>query len=195
MKVDIPAADGARTRALWRDLAAGLRQQMYFLGRDVLHPSGNLLLRSGFLKRPSEGLKGTSCYRLPWEGGFIDLHGSCAGWYPDAEGPGFIYVRPRSRCFRWMGDAPPVPGKWPVRLLRADDTAALHAAALPFLSWWLAYERAIITAGHGGHRGDCYRGLRRAAGLRQWLPPSEAIGWVEQFRTDLPRLRRPLQAA
>jgi hypothetical protein len=50
-----------RLSPLFRDLAAGLFQQMFFWGKDVVHPAGNLFLRTGFEKRPSTGLTGTSC--------------------------------------------------------------------------------------------------------------------------------------
>lgn len=187
--------NGPRASTLWRDLATGLRQQMYFLGRDVLHPSGNLLTRFGFVKRPSEGLKGTSCYRMPWKNGFIDLHGSCAGWYGETDSSGFIYVRPKSCCFLWMGDDSPVPGKWPEHLLRADSPADLHHAALPFLSWWIAYENWIEREGHRGHRENSFRELRKATGPKRWLPPAEATRWIERFHSDFPNLLRPSRSA
>ena len=70
----------SRLGGLLRDLTAGLKQQMFFWGRDVVHPDGNLLVRQGFSKSPSAGLQGTSCYGLDWQGGRIELHGACAGW-------------------------------------------------------------------------------------------------------------------
>lgn len=69
---------------------------MYFWGRDVLH-EGHLLLRYGFEKRPSTGLQGTSCYSKAWQKGMIELHGACAGWYPDSTGQeGFLFIDRKS---------------------------------------------------------------------------------------------------
>jgi hypothetical protein len=127
--------------ALMRDLADGFFQQMFFWGRDVVHKKGNLLVSYGFVKRPSQGLQGTSCYSLPWQGGQIELHGSYAGWFGNDEG--FLFIRPRGRCVRWLCGDPPIPGKWPSDLYatRADD--AMIAVSFPFLDWWLDYENAL----------------------------------------------------
>ena len=78
MLADIPLS---RQRVLLGDLKAALLQQMFFWGRDVM-AGGNLLTAHGFMKLPSLGLKGTSCYRLDYHDGVIELHGACAGWYP-----------------------------------------------------------------------------------------------------------------
>jgi len=59
----------SRLRALLRDYTDLLGQQMYFWGRDVIHPRVNLLCENGFEKRKSEGLEGTSCYRKQLSGG------------------------------------------------------------------------------------------------------------------------------
>ncbi|MGC6467726.1 MAG: hypothetical protein ACON5N_19260 [Akkermansiaceae bacterium] len=69
-----------------RDLANGLQQQMFFWGQDVVRPERNLLVEQGFSRSPSRGLKGTSCYRREWQGGHVELYGSCAGWYGEERG-------------------------------------------------------------------------------------------------------------
>ena len=65
---------------------------MFFWGKDAIHPQGNLFLRTGFRKRESTGLQGTSCYRLPWQNGALELHGSHAGWL-NFDG-GIFFLRP-----------------------------------------------------------------------------------------------------
>lgn len=100
-----------RFSPLFRDLAAGLNQQMFFWGKDAILPEGNFFVTTGFTKRPSPGIQGTSCYRLPWQGGAIELHGSHAGWL-GTDG-GFFFIRPLARCVRWLSPTPPVPGQWP----------------------------------------------------------------------------------
>ena len=79
MRVELPEPTIANHFFL--DLAEGIQQQMYFWGQDVIRPEGNFLVEQGFVRSPSEGAKGTSCYRLPWQNGHIELYGACAGWY------------------------------------------------------------------------------------------------------------------
>jgi hypothetical protein len=165
---------------LYRDLADGLRQQMYFWGLDAIHPDGNLFVRGGFHKRPSNGLQGTSCYSAEWQGGVIELHGSHAGWIgPDG---GFLFIRPLGRCVRWLEKTPPVPGQWPADSYDIRVDSAMQAAAIPFLDWWLDHE-TMITRHHGpAYRESCYRKFRKLPKTRAWLPPDAAKRWIETLR-------------
>lgn len=174
-----------------RDATAGLRQEMFFLGRDVAHPSGNLLVRAGFERRPSNGLQGTSCYRLPWQGGRIELHGACAGWYPDDGGTGFVYIRALGRCLPWIDRNPPVPGEWASGMGRSTNPTALRETGLPFFSWWLFWEQQILQSGGGDYyRASCYRTFRKLPKSRVWLPPEAAIAWLGCFLSDPAGLAR-----
>lgn len=168
---------------LFRDLNAGLRQQMFFWGRDVLHSEGNLLVEHGLVKSRSSGLQGTSCYGCEWCGGRIELHGACACWHQE-HGDGFVYVRPQGRCFIWKGREAPVPGEWPEELLLAADPATLYSAALPFLEWWLDYERWIAGCQPGTYRQRCFQHYKAVPKARAWLPPESAVLWLERFMQD-----------
>lgn len=140
---EMPAS---RLRALPRDYTDLLGQQMFFWGRDVIHPRGNLLCENGFEKRKSEGLEGTSCYRKHLEeGGFIELHGACAGFYDpeNSAKTGFLYIRNRSRCFLFSADEPPAPGFYSPDTLGYGPALDLYNASLRFLDWWLEYENWI----------------------------------------------------
>jgi hypothetical protein len=165
-----------------RDLANGFTQQMYFWGCDVIHSSGNLLLSSGFSKRTSSGLKGTSCYSLPWRGGRIELHGSHAGWFGDTGG--FLFIRPLARCVRWLDGRPPVPGEWPASCYdsRADDE--MHAVAVPLLDWWLDYETTLTDRVDPTYRATCHRQFKKLPRTRAWLAPAEASHWISKLRND-----------
>ncbi|MEM9480482.1 MAG: hypothetical protein AAGA58_12585, partial [Verrucomicrobiota bacterium] len=148
---------------LFRDLASGMHQQMFFWGRDAIHPSGNLFVQAGFEKRPSEGLQGTSCYRLPWQDGHIELHGSHAGWL--SGGGGMFFVRPLSRCVRWFDASPPIPGEWPRERYSRKINEELYEAAWPFLDWLLAHEAEVLRLSGTAYRYDClqkYKKLPRA---------------------------------
>ena len=161
---------------LFRDLAAGLQQQMVYWGKDVVHPAGNLLVQAGFSKRASEGLQGTSCYTLEWMGGRIVLHGSQAGWF--GEDGGFLYIRPKHRCVKGLGGTPPTPGHWPQEDFQSCVDAELHALAVPFLRWWLHYEEWIRERFAEDYREQCYRQHKRLPKSRAWLRPRQAAGWI-----------------
>ena len=171
-----------------RDLSAGFSQQMYYWGRDVLHPDGNLLIAHGFSKRPSEGLQGTSCYSRPWQGGQLELHGSHAGWF--GKHGGFLFIRPLGRCVRWLDDLPPVPGNWQPERFETRAGAALREVSIPFLDWWLEYESAILMCHGKSYRDACYRQYKKLPKSRAWLPPSHAVRWISGLREDPKNLLR-----
>jgi len=174
----------------FRDLAAGMHQQMYFWGLDAMHPDGNLFVRTGFHKRQSEGLRGTSCYALPWSGGRIELHGSHAGWF--GEDSGFLFIRPLGRCVRWCDGHPPVPGDWRADHFDGRADESLYLLARPFLDWWLAHELEVARLAGDAFREVCYRQFKKLPKSRSWLPPAAANCWVACMRDDpqsLPRAR------
>lgn len=174
---------------LMRDFTDALAQQMYFWGRDVIHPSGNLLVAHGFERRKSEGLEGTSCYRKALDGGYIELHGACAGWYPDdAEAPGFLYIRTRRRLYLYDGDEPPAPGFYSDDLLRRTPGEDLIERSQRFLAWWLGYERWIAEVTGPGYRTACYRAFAKLPKSTPWLPPAAGLDWLRRYQRD------PLQA-
>jgi hypothetical protein len=154
---------------------------MVFWGRDVVHPRGNLLLEQGFGKSKSAGLQSSSCYGLGWQGGRIELHGACAGWFPEDGGEGFLFIRPLGRCHVWKGGANPVPGEWPAGTLDSTAHARVLELARPFLEWWLQSEAWIGELLGPSYRDACHRHLKRLPKGEPWLPPAVAMGWVEQL--------------
>ncbi|MCU0794486.1 MAG: hypothetical protein MUF31_00980 [Akkermansiaceae bacterium] len=182
------AATATRMGGLVRDVTAGLRQQMYFWGKDVVHSSGNQLVRLGMEKRKSEGLQGTSCYGKEWQGGRIELHGACAGWYGDRGG--VVFIRTMDRCFGWHGEAPPVPGQWDKDRLVNLSPLVQWERMQPFLDWWISHE-AAISALHGArYRAICFREFKRLPRSKPWLPPMAAMKWLRAFRADPGQLER-----
>lgn len=174
-----------------RDLADGMRQQMFFWGRDAIHPDGNLFIHSGFKKRASTGLQGTSCYSLEWQGGVIELHGSHAGWI--GQGGGFIFIRPLGRCVRWTSASLPVPGNWQADQYDTRADSILHELAIPFLNWWLAHEARVTEIAGPDFRTACFRQFKKLPKTRPWLAPHDATRWVTQLRDhpeSVPRARR-----
>jgi hypothetical protein len=182
----------SRQRVLLADFAAALRQQMFFWGRDVMS-GGNLLLRHGFEKLPSPGLKGTSCYRLTHEDGVIELHGACAGWYPQvgSQRPGFLFVRTKGRCTTHRLHEPVVPGRYQIEALQ-NHTADAMAAARLFAGWLAGYEAWVRRQMGPGYRAECRNMLASLPKGQRWLPASEAERWLRLLATqgpDAPRAR------
>jgi len=176
-----------------RDLSAAFMQQMFFWGMDAALPAGNLFVKRGFTKTPSPGLKGTSCYSLPWNGGEIFLHGACVGWIPPDGKAGFIFIRPKGKCLRWIGIQSPVPGKWPsgklATLCLSDDLPAIST----FLAWWLDHE-AWITGEMGSvYRTNCFRKYKTLPKSKLWLAPADGIAWLDLLMENpatAPRAKR-----
>jgi hypothetical protein len=181
-----------RVSTLLRDYTDALAQQMFYWGRDVIHPSGNLLVAHGFDRRKSEGLEGTSCYRKELNEGYIELHGACAGWYPDdTEEPGFLYIRTRRRCFLYDGVEPPAPGFYNEELLRTTPGADLLERSQRFLAWWLDYERWLAGVTGADYRTACYRTFAKLPKSTPWLPPEAGLDWLCSFRNDPMKAGRP----
>lgn len=183
-------ANSVRLPGLIRDLAGGLKQQMFYWGLDVANPGINLLVKQGFRREPSLGLKGTSHYKLPWQDGSIELHGACAGWFPHDGGAGFLYIRPFGRCHVWRGNHPPVPGEWPSELRCGCDPVLLHAVAARFIGWWLESEAWIEAVKGSAYRQACFRHHKRLPGSRAWLKPPSDRAWLGGFRDEPGRLPR-----
>ena len=178
---------------LLRDLSATFMQQMFFWGMDASFPAGNLFEKRGFTKTPSPGLKGTSCYSLPWNGGEIFLHGACVGWIPPDGEAGFIFIRPKGKCFLWHDDKPPVPGIWPAESLSTPDLISNLPSLIPFLNWWLDHE--AWTSGEMGsaYRTNCFRKYKTLPKSKPWLTPADGIAWLDLLMENpatAPRAKR-----
>lgn len=165
------------------DAARGLAQQMVFWGHDVRHPAGNALVRFGLSRDPSPGLAGTSCYRMEWEDGLIELHGAIASWTPPAGGTGSVFCRDRGRIDLWRGASPPVPG----REHGESGTAAERWQAFqPFLRWLVAYENQVSEELGADWRPGCWRAIKRLPKGKPWLPPALALKWWELAASGAP---------
>jgi len=147
---------------------------MVFWGHDVRHPAGNALVRFGLRRNPSPGLAGTSCYRMEWEGGLIELHGAIASWTAPAGGTGCAFSRDRGRIDLWCGASPPVPG-----LEHSDSGSAAERwqALPPLLRWLAAYEDRVAEELGAEWRTACWRAIKRLPKGKLWLPPTLALQW------------------
>lgn len=159
-----------------REVNKAIAQQMILWGHDVKHPQGNLLQRFGMTRRESIGLKGTSCYLMPWEGGGIQLHGASACWFPAHAGkiPGCLYQRASKRLKLWCSTQAPVPG-------RDDGKNAgpelVWQSSQPFLRWLMAYETWVIEECGIAWRQQTWRAQFALTKKNPWRPPQEALEW------------------
>lgn len=170
--------------AIRRDLENALRQQMFFWGMDVSFRSGNLFLERGFVRSPSPGLQGTSCYSLPWRDGSVELHGGCAGWYAAGGGSGVIYIRSAEKCFRWHGSAIPVPGNWEAGSLSPLDLGESMGSVIPFLEWWLDFEKFVRDRADNAYRRRCFKKYKSLPKSKPWLKPDAGLAWLESLRAN-----------
>lgn len=186
---------GASQRGLLNDFTRALGQQMFYWGRDVL-TGRNLLLEAGFEKRVSIGLQGTSCYRLPWRGGFIELHGACAGWYAPADGgeaPGFLFIRTDRRCYAHDETLAVVPGRYDYATLRSSSLAEVMEGARFFARWLTGYEQWVVQRRGAAYRQECQQLFAKLEASREWLEPEKGRQWLRAFgegEVGLGRARR-----
>ncbi len=170
-------------RGVEATLSRGLEQWLWFLGVDVRHPEGNLLVRNGFRKFKLSNTKGSSRYQLNWNGNLIELHSFCVGVYSKST-DGFIFIRARNRCFLFTDHRPPCPGDYPEDCIIAPDTHELtyrfHAVASTFLGWLEEYEQWVDYTYGATYRTACYEAYHL-----KWQPPTTGRDWFNCFRDQM----------
>jgi len=185
------AADAAKLRLLLKDCANGFYQQMYFLGKDVIHPRGNQLQAYGFVKSPSQGLRGTSCYTHKSDSQTIELYGSCAASYTHSSK--MVFLRKRCRFYHWLPQHKLVAGVWSQEDIAISDPETMLRSLDPLLSWWVAYESWVEKYLGSKYREQCFSDWKQVQGKAAWLPPMAATQWVKQFMARRGAHVRPKQ--
>ena len=181
--------ESTKLSLLLKDCARGFYQQMYFLGKDVIHPTGNQLEAYGFVKTPSHGLKGTSCYTHESDARTVELYGSCAGLYTDLAS--MVFLRKRCRFYRWVGEQKLVAGKWSKADINLTPADAMLTSLTPLLEWWLDYEKWVEEAFGENYRERCFNEWRKVNREASWLPPATATEWVKQLLKQKNKHVRP----
>lgn len=174
----------SQVRALVRDLAGMLLQQMFFWGRDAQHAGGNLLVRLGAqrLAREHQCGEGSSRYRFAWKSGTVELHSFCAGWYPnDATASGVIFIRGRERFFDCAGALPLTPGHYEEGRFRFANADEMLVLLRLLLTWLVDYERRVKAATCPDYRDRCFALYRQHGHSQPWLPPDDARCWLAQW--------------
>jgi hypothetical protein len=174
----------SQRRSLVSDLCAGISQAMGFWGCEARHPRGNQLVAAGFehLEKDPSLTEGSSRYRRHWNGGTIELHSFCAGWY-SPEGEGIVFIRHHQRLFSCSAGEPIEPGRYANRIEgKSNDT--LLDLTRPFLSWMIDHEHWILERHGPAYRAACWRHVATLPGFRPWLEPKEAVVWFEKTLAD-----------
>lgn len=178
-----------------RDAAACLYSQMYYWGRDVLHPGGNLLVAYGFTRVARTTPGGTSRYRLPWGGGTIDLHGLRAGWHPPAgDGPGIVFQRARHGWGLWREESPDSTAMEESSAgapCLAHERPLMLARAARFMGWVREYETWALDRWGPRERTAHHASYLRLRPRRWWLPPGLSLTWMGGFADHPQSVRRP----
>lgn len=171
-----------------RWLAAGLEQQMWFLGCDcAAGGEHNLLVEYGFRKFRDPGQSGRSSrYQLHRaDASVVDLHGFHAAVLAPGAGA-FVYLRGRQQSYATDDVGLFDPGAWtPQRMSsfpRPEAARSTLSAGLAFLQWLLDYEAWVEGKMGPRFRQHCHR---RAP--LPWLPPARANDWFDALRQRLTR--------
>lgn len=183
------AVEHTKLSLLLKDCAKGFYQQMYFLGKDVIHPQGNQLQTYGFIKSASQGLKGTSCYTHQRGSTEIELYGSCAALYTDTVS--MVFLRKRCRFYRWLPEQKLVAGQWSQSDIELADSSTMLQSITPLLQWWVEYEKWIEERMGKNYREQCFTQWGKVQGKAAWLAPAVATDWVMQFLQEKGKHVRP----
>lgn len=183
-----------RLRLALRDAARAAYCQMYYWGRDVMHPDGNLLVRYGFEKFPRTTKEGTSRYRLGWEKGLLELHGFCAGWYA-TDGPGICFDRKHDTWRTWHDAVPPDPAAMQAGHFRRagepEHLPLLAEVSAHFFRWLLHYEVWAVRQWSLTARQEQHRDFVKLRSHRWWLPPDLSLHWLAAYTKDPASVPRP----
>ena len=182
-------SDSKKLKILLQDCARGFYQHMFFLGKDVINSKGNLLLKYGFEKSPSKGLKGTSCYSLTTDTQTIELYGSCAGVYSDDSQ--IVFLRERCKFYHWLPEHHLIAGQWSLDDVNLGSSESIFTALTPLLEWWVDYEKWIQENFETQYREQCYKDWSKIKSRPSWLTPELATEWVSKFLEKRELMTRP----
>jgi hypothetical protein len=161
---------------------------MYFWGKDVLHPAGNLLVALGGTPFRNDAVAHkVRCYTLNTPQGRIVLHSTGVLLQPADSGCGIAYLRPTHRLYHVLLQDMPLPcpsaKSIPDTLppVRASDFPSSLILLLQFVRDYEAQAARILPT-HA--REQAWREYRRTAsrGIK-WLRPVDSTRWLEACLT------------
>lgn len=161
-----------------------LEHQMYFWGKDVLHPRGNLLVEFGCTAfRRNDAPHMVRCYALSTPQGRVILHSTGVLLQPDEAETGIAYLRPAHRLYHVPPQALPLPcasAKSIPADLQPVKASEFPSALTRLLQFVRDYENLAATRLPARAREDAWREHRRTAthGIR-WIPPADSRRWLD----------------
>ena len=159
-----------------------IEHQMYFWGRDVLHPNGNLLCAAGFQGfRRADCPHKVRCYSLKIPLGEITLHSTGVSFQTGNGSPGVIYLRPTHRLYHFEKGAILLPfQRNELDSLRRLLPNEFPPALTTLLAFVHAYEQWAGNQGLPESRLNAWREQKSSAskGIR-WLKPADSRRWLE----------------
>jgi len=161
-----------------------LEHQMYFWGKDILAPQGNLLIALGCTPfRRADVPHRVSCYALDTRQGRVILHSTGVLLQPDENSAGIAYLRPAHRLYHLAPQQTPLPcpsAKSIPRGLKPVMPSEFPSALTSLLKVVRDYENRAATILPAGAREDAWREYRRTAthGIK-WLPPADSRRWLD----------------
>jgi hypothetical protein len=161
-----------------------LEHQMYFWGKDVLHPAGNLLVAFGGTPfRRDDAPHAVRCYALTVAEGRMILHSTGVVFQPDQGRCGIAYLRPAHRLYHVPPGEMPLP--CPSAKAIASNLRTVRPGEFPptltrLLHFVRDYETWAAQRLPNHARDGAWREFRRTASHgTQWLPPAESRRWLD----------------
>lgn len=172
-------------------LAELLDQQMWFFGRDIQHPDGNLLLRFGFAReRPPVEVSGTSRYAIITPTGSLTLWGWGALWR-DRE-PFALLLRRHGPGPRLVAATNAPDQVWAhtaltnARAAASDEVGRVGTLLADFADWVHGYERWVRATCGESWRVECAELRPRHVRRKQVVAPAQYVQrWQQMGRTVL----------
>lgn len=168
-----------------------LEHQMYFWGKDVLHPKGNLLVVLGGTPFRNDAVAHkVRCYEMNTPQGRVVLHSTGVCLQPTGEERAIAYLRPTHSLYH----VPPVHMPLPCASAR-DIPTDLHCVSpreFPtslsrLLRFVREYEERVASFLTAHARHEAWREYHRTArhGIK-WLPPAESRRWLDACLAAVP---------
>ena len=157
---------------------------MYFWGKDVLHPAGNLLVALGGTPfRDDTVAHKVRCYALNTPQGRVVLHSTGVLLQPAHGDCGIAYLRPTHRLYHAPLQEMPLPcasaKAIPATLppVMASEFPSCLRLLLQFVRAYEAQAARILSAHARDHTWCEYR--RTASRGIKWLRPADSARWLE----------------
>lgn len=182
--VRVAQAASALPRLRSVEAAKLLEHQMYFWGKDVLSPQGNLLVTLGGTPfHRDDAPHHVRCYAMTIPQGRVILHSTGVLFRPEEGQGGIAYLRPAHRLYHVPPQEMPLPcasAKCIPSHLQPVRASEFPEPLRQLLQFVRDYEVRAAPHLPARARDDAWREHRRTAshGIK-WLPPADSRRWLD----------------